>query len=84
MSQPTEVKIDCPEHPGQHEATLHCHDSEFAGIWECNETGEGISDTHDHEGEEILSEEVDTNYGPDDDGTTTVHFYALCGMRLEA
>lgn len=41
--------IDCPEHPGQHKATLFCEPHKFAGIWECDVTNEGISDTHDHD-----------------------------------
>lgn len=41
-----EVQIDCPEHAGQHTATLyqHGHSTETAGFWECPQ---GASDMHD-------------------------------------
>jgi hypothetical protein len=38
-------QINCPEHPGQHTATLFCAPHEYAGIWECPT---GASDEHDH------------------------------------
>lgn len=86
-AKPTETKIDCPEHPGQHQVTLYINDSEFAGMWECDETGEGISDMHDHAAanEDTYTEEHETwPTGPDDDGDTiTIEYWALCGTPVE-
>lgn len=60
-------RIDCPEHPGKHKVILHCEPDPFAGIWECDVTGEGISDAHDHyeafenDKAELLVEEIEVD-----------------------
>lgn len=46
--------IDCPEHL-THKVRLFTLGHRYAGIWECNESGEGISDScphFDHETED--------------------------------
>lgn len=61
-------QIDCPEHPGQHKASLFCQGHRFAGIWECPVTGE--SDTHEHTDYEIEDVEVDDSHPDRSDGYT--------------
>ena len=51
-------QIDCPEHPGQHWATLYCYPHKYAGIWECGITG--TSDSHDHHDDPDAEIEIET------------------------
>lgn len=89
------IKIDCPEHNGEHKAILYTAGHQFEGIWECNETNEGISDTHDHYeainqgvAEMVVEEgEVDTMRNGEHD-TYTVRYYICggeqgCGVELD-
>lgn len=50
-------QIDCPEHPGQHMATLSCQGHRYAGIWDCPVTGD--SDSHLHGNYETVTVESD-------------------------
>lgn len=86
--------IDCPEHPGQHKATLFCNGHRHAGIWECDATGEGISDSHDHykaieDGRaELEIEEGETPDSPDRNDGYSYRYYVCggdegCGVQLE-
>lgn len=50
------VEIHCPIHEG-HEAWLYQHGHRFAGIWECQKTGE--SDSCEHEEAHTETIEVD-------------------------
>lgn len=85
-------QIDCPEHTGQHKATLFCEGHRFAGTWECPE---GFSDSHDHykafeDGVaelEIEDGEADTMTNGEHD-TYSFRYYACggeqgCGIQLE-
>lgn len=67
-------QIDCPEHLGQHTATLFCQGHRFAGTWECPE---GFSDTHEHTDYEIEDVEVDDSHPDRSDGYTYQTY--VCG-----
>jgi hypothetical protein len=69
------IQIDCPEHPGQHNAELNVWPHKFAGIWECPE---GNSDVHEHDDFETEIGE-NLSFNPIDGVVTTdVPFY-VCG-----
>lgn len=68
-------EIDCPEHPGQHWATLFCHPHKYAGIWECGITG--TSDTHDHA--EPETETATQDHMGFDGHYQTEHQITICG-----
>lgn len=79
--------IQCPEHKGECKATLFCEPHKFAGIWECDNTGEGISDTHEHKDYEVETVEVDTMRNGEHD-TYEVQIYVCggvegCGVEIE-
>lgn len=67
--------IDCPEHLGKHKATLYCQGHRYAGIWECQLTGD--SDSHIHENYEIEDVEVDDSHPDRSDGYTSQVY--VCG-----
>lgn len=76
------VEIDCPEHPGKHKAFLFQHGHRYAGIWECQVTGE--SDSHEHSDYEI--EEVEhISPNPDSSYYWTERIYVCggCGVMIE-
>lgn len=79
-----EKQIDCPEHPSEHEATLYCHPHKYAGIWECDETGEGISDTHEHDDYQIEEAEHPSS-NPDSSYYWTEKYYVCggCGVAID-
>jgi hypothetical protein len=76
--------IDCPAHPGQHQAVLYCYGHQYAGVWECYISGE--SDSHDHQAAIELGKadrEIETGEswptGPEDSGHE--FSYYICGGR---
>jgi len=74
--------IDCPEHPGQHKATLFCVGHRYAGIWECQLTGS--SDSHEHSDYQTETVEVDDSHPDRSDGyTTQVYVCGGCGVTIE-
>lgn len=68
--------IDCPEHI-THKVKLFTYGHRYAGVWECDESGEGISDSCPHYDREI---EQATNHDGDD---FPVYVCALCRVDLE-
>lgn len=91
MTQTYTKQIDCPEHPGQHKATLGVEPSETAGIWECPE---GSSDSHNHYAAfeagtaELEIEDGEIPDSPDRNDGYTFHVYICggeegCGVQLE-
>lgn len=67
-------KIDCPEHPGEHKATLFCFGHRYAGTWECTVTGD--SDACAHEETEV--EQVAASYDPSEEEPAYV--CVACGI----
>jgi hypothetical protein len=51
------VEIHCPVHEG-HEAWLYQHGHRYAGIWECQKTGESDSCEHDESHREVIEVDV--------------------------
>lgn len=74
-------KIDCPAHPGKHQAELFCHPHSLAGIWGCPVTGE--SDSHDHT--DTITEEYESwPTGPEDTTyTRQIEVCADCGVEVD-
>jgi hypothetical protein len=74
--------IDCPEHPGTHEAILYCHPHLYAGTWECPD---GLSDSCEHAERHIDSRQVDYWPTPDTDASYDVEVYVcdLCGIDID-
>lgn len=74
-------QIDCPEHPGKHQAILFQHPHRCSGMWECPT---GISDAHEHENYEI--EEIE-HMSPNPDSsyywTERIYVCADCGEMIE-
>lgn len=56
MKETHSEQIECPAH-GDHEATLYQHGSKYAGVWECNVTGE--SDVCEHESTHVQESVID-------------------------
>lgn len=55
------VLIDCPEHL-THKVSLFTRGHRYAGIWECNKSNEGISDSCPHfDAEEQEDEDYEGN-----------------------
>jgi len=71
--------IDCPEHNGKHKATLYCWPHKYAGIWECDETNEGISDSHEHNPENYEIEEIEHPSSNPDSSYYWVERVYVCG-----
>lgn len=83
MSVERNVKyIDCPAHPGKHQAELFCYPHSLAGIWGCPVTGE--SDSHDHSDEDTITEMVENwpTHAEDMIFETPVEYYAICGVPV--
>ena len=72
--EPYTKKIPCPEH-GDHEATLYCWGHKYAGIWECDVTGE--SDSHEHTDYEVEHHEPPPLYP--DQQFVYAHDVYICG-----
>lgn len=73
--------IDCPEHPGDHQATLFCAGHRYAGIWECPVTG--TSDSHEHD--DYQTEDVEVPDSPDrsDGYSYQVYVCGTCGTTID-
>jgi hypothetical protein len=82
MSLLTNVKaIDCPEHPGKHNALLFCDPHRWAGTWECPE---GLSDTHEHDDLQIETFTVDImRNGGHDQYEAPGYVCADCGVQVD-
>lgn len=77
------VMVDCPEHL-THKVKLFVHGHRNAGIWECDESGEGISDSCPHYDTEVETIEVDTmRNGEHDTYERRVYVCSLCGCDVE-
>lgn len=80
--EPNTKLIDCPEHEGQHKATLYSAGHRYAGIWECPVTG--MSDSHDHS-EFIESEDFEPLAINSEDHPSGYDIYICgeCGVEIE-
>jgi hypothetical protein len=77
-------QIDCPEHPGQHTATLYQFGHRYAGIWECPVTG----DTDSHDCQEFKTETAINTYWSQEledtiDAEVAVEVCVGCGVAQE-
>jgi hypothetical protein len=70
------VLIDCPEHL-THKVKLFTYAHRCAGVWECDETSEGISDVCPHFDHDVEESE-------DNDGNKSRYYVCvLCRVGLE-
>lgn len=88
MTEENTKLIECPEHKVEtHKATLYCYPHKYAGIWECNDNNEGISDTHEHDDYEV-EETVEDHLGFQGHYQTESSVYVCggedgCGVVIE-
>jgi hypothetical protein len=74
--------INCPEHPGKHQAKLYVQGHQYAGLWECPVTGE--SDTHEHDDYQIEEVEVDDSHPDRRDGYTyQIYVCGTCSVGID-